>query len=91
MTLKEIFIKEINTLENLHKKVDWEDDFLKMLKGLEDITYDELIADKDTDGFMFKIFLEVAKSYGRSKWDEALEAARNQMCEDCSAPPQFIP
>ncbi|MCO5229577.1 MAG: hypothetical protein M9958_00335 [Chitinophagales bacterium] len=91
MTLKECFFKEISTIENLYKPVNWKEEFLNLLEGLEDITYEDIIADKDGDGFMFKLFFEVGKSYGKAKWCEALEAARTQMCEDSSTPPQFIP
>ncbi|MCO5230169.1 MAG: hypothetical protein M9958_03335 [Chitinophagales bacterium] len=90
MTLKEIIIKEINTVE-LNKPANWQENFSNVLKELECITYETLIAEEDKDGFIIKVLIEAGKSYGKAKWDEALEAARNQMCEDCSTPPQFIP
>ncbi|MCZ2393388.1 MAG: hypothetical protein LC105_06010 [Chitinophagales bacterium] len=90
MTIKECIITELDKLEQAYKPVNWKSDFLEFVEFLDDITYEEIIQEKDSYGLMFKIFLEGSKAYGMAKWQEAITASIQAITEDSPCPPVFI-
>ena len=48
------------------------------------------ILQKDIESAFINLLIISMRKYGEAKWNEAVEATRNSICNDQSTPPKFI-
>lgn len=96
MTLLEIITQTAKDIEGFGNKENITVlDITKLFKTIDEISYDTLMKldiDMDTkiDSILIKLLYDSAQIYGRQKWKEAIEVAKDSIVKDQSCAPEFV-
>ena len=62
---------------------------MEILENIDKYTYEELEREQTKVEYLLKFLYNIAKTYGKAKWEEAVEATRQAIVEDNNCPPEF--